>query len=88
MSSAGYLVEQQNEVDGKAHKQSQETEVVEVTSQVILQTKTKLKPDCFMYYILYQKEHSLESYQHLGCINVQNGKDIGHEGRRWLFGLT
>lgn len=31
-----YLVEEKNEVDGKTHKQSQETQVVEVTSQVVL----------------------------------------------------
>lgn len=31
-----YLVEEQNEVDGKTHKQRQEAEVIEVTSQVVL----------------------------------------------------
>lgn len=31
-----YLIKEQDEVDGKAHKESQETEVVEVTSQVVL----------------------------------------------------
>ena len=31
-----YLVEEQNEIDGETHKQSQETQVVEVTSQVVL----------------------------------------------------
>lgn len=31
-----YLVEEQNEVDGKTHKQGQEAEVIEVTSQVVL----------------------------------------------------
>lgn len=34
-----YLVEEKNEVDGKTHKQSQEAQVVEVTSQVVLQGK-------------------------------------------------
>ena len=34
-----YLIEEQDEVDGKAHEQSQETEVVEVASQVVLERK-------------------------------------------------
>lgn len=34
-----YLVEEKNEVDGEAHKQSQETQVVEVASQVVLNGK-------------------------------------------------
>ncbi len=34
-----YLVEKENEVDGKTHKQSQETQVVEVTSQIVLKRK-------------------------------------------------
>lgn len=34
-----YLVEQKNEVDGKAHEESQEAQVVEVASQVILKGK-------------------------------------------------
>lgn len=34
-----YLVEQKNEVDGEAHKQSQETQVVEVSGQVVLKRK-------------------------------------------------
>lgn len=35
-----YLVEEKNEVDGEAHKQSQETQVVEVTSQEVLSGKS------------------------------------------------
>lgn len=38
-----YLVEEQNEVDGKTHKQSQETQVVEVTSQIVLERKKKVE---------------------------------------------
>lgn len=34
-----YLVEQKNKVDGKAHKESQEAQVVEIASQVILKGK-------------------------------------------------
>lgn len=37
-----YLIKEQDEVDGEANKQSQETEVVEVTSQIILQWKCAL----------------------------------------------
>lgn len=32
-----YLVEQQNEVQGKCEKQSQKTQVVEVSGEVVLQ---------------------------------------------------
>ena len=35
-SKLSYLVEEKNEVDGEAHKQGQETQVVEVASQVVL----------------------------------------------------
>ncbi len=33
---SSYLVEEKNEIDGKTDKQSQETQVVKVTSQVVL----------------------------------------------------
>lgn len=34
-----YLVKEKNEVDSKAHKESQEAQVVEVASQVVLEGK-------------------------------------------------
>ncbi len=36
---SAHLVEQQNEVDGERHKQSQESQVVEVSGQIILETQ-------------------------------------------------
>ncbi len=41
---SAHLVEQQNEVDGERHKQSQEPQVVEVSGQIILETQVCLVP--------------------------------------------
>ena len=37
-----YLVEQQNEIEGKCEEQSQETQVVEVSGEVVLQNRYML----------------------------------------------
>ena len=37
-----YLVEQQNEIEGKCEEQSQETQVVEVSGEVVLQKRYML----------------------------------------------
>lgn len=39
--SAKHLVEKQDEVDGKDHKQGQKTKVVEIASQAVLQRRAK-----------------------------------------------
>ncbi len=39
--SAKHLVEEQDEVDGEDHKQSQKTKDVEIASQVVLQRRAK-----------------------------------------------
>ncbi len=42
---SAHLVEEQNEVDGERHEQSQESQVVEVSGQIILKTELCLVPE-------------------------------------------
>lgn len=73
-----HLVEEQNEVDGKSHKQSQKTQVVKVSSQIILQTHTNTSNITFLYIFKHVKHlvlntYSISTHQHFSLIDVQTG---------------
>lgn len=70
-----YLVEEKNEVDGKTHKQSQETQVVEVASQVVLKRKLfnywqEPTADCFV--IAYPQKQFIEDSMSAKSILTKN----------------
>lgn len=87
--SEKHLVEEQDEVNGEDHKQSQKTKDVEIASQVVLQRRAK----CFIFATLTKfpagqslsKNVTSFSYQHFGFVDFKPSKEAGHECRSFFL---